>query len=188
MALTKVLEGGIADDAVGNTKLDLSEDYTFTGAVSGTITTTNSGGLSVTGVAHVDFTSLPSGIKRVFVNFYGVSAGSDVAALIRLGTSSGIVTSGYGSTSATGHNQGYSDSSGIVVYGTASTNSINGIAIINNMGSNVFVSSHSARYSNSYAVMGGGYKDLGATLTQIRIASVSGGNFDSGLVNLMYQL
>ena len=35
MALTKVLEGGIADDAVGNTKLDLSEDYTFTGTIVG---------------------------------------------------------------------------------------------------------------------------------------------------------
>ena len=74
MALTKVLEGGIADDAVGNTKLDLSEDYTFTGAVSGTITTKNSGGLSVSGVALADFTGLPSGIKRIFVNFYGISS------------------------------------------------------------------------------------------------------------------
>lgn len=35
MALTKVLEGGIADDAVGNTKLDLGEDYTFTGTIVG---------------------------------------------------------------------------------------------------------------------------------------------------------
>ena len=35
MALTKILEGGIADDAVGNTKLDLSEDYTFTGTIVG---------------------------------------------------------------------------------------------------------------------------------------------------------
>tara|TARA_Y100000114_G_scaffold29831_1_gene25539 strand:+ start:43 stop:600 length:558 start_codon:yes stop_codon:yes gene_type:complete len=35
MALTKILEGGIADDAVGNTKLDLSENYAFTGTVTG---------------------------------------------------------------------------------------------------------------------------------------------------------
>ena len=35
MALTKVLEGGIADDAVGNTKLDLSENYAFTGNITG---------------------------------------------------------------------------------------------------------------------------------------------------------
>jgi flagellar hook-basal body complex protein FliE len=35
MALTKVLTGGIADDAVGNTQLALDADYAFTGTVSG---------------------------------------------------------------------------------------------------------------------------------------------------------
>ena len=35
MALTKVLEGGIADDAVGNAKLDLTESYAFTGDITG---------------------------------------------------------------------------------------------------------------------------------------------------------
>jgi hypothetical protein len=35
MALTKVLTGGIADDAIGNTKLALDADYAFTGTVSG---------------------------------------------------------------------------------------------------------------------------------------------------------
>ena len=35
MTLTKVLEGGIADDAVGNAKLDLTESYAFTGDITG---------------------------------------------------------------------------------------------------------------------------------------------------------
>ena len=35
MALTKVLTGGIADDAIGNTKLALDADYAFTGTVTG---------------------------------------------------------------------------------------------------------------------------------------------------------
>ena len=47
MALTKILEGGIADDAVGNTKLDLAANYAFTGTVTGagmtTPTNTNAG-------------------------------------------------------------------------------------------------------------------------------------------------
>ena len=35
MALTKVLTGGIADDAIGNTKLALDANYAFTGTVTG---------------------------------------------------------------------------------------------------------------------------------------------------------
>ena len=35
MALTKVLTGGVADDAVDNTKLDLASNYAFTGTVTG---------------------------------------------------------------------------------------------------------------------------------------------------------
>tara|TARA_R100001509_G_scaffold141479_1_gene96564 strand:+ start:1303 stop:1899 length:597 start_codon:yes stop_codon:yes gene_type:complete len=35
MAVTTIPTAGIADDAVGNTKLDLSENYAFTGTVTG---------------------------------------------------------------------------------------------------------------------------------------------------------
>ena len=169
-----IATANIADDAVGNTKLDLAANYAFTGTVTGagSITTANSGGVSVSGAGNVDFTSLPSGIKRIFVNFYGVSGGTDTGALIRLGTSSGFVTSGYGSRSN---------------YGTESGNALNGTVVINNIGNDVFVTSHSLMYNTSNSVYGGGYKDLAATLTQLRVMLVSGGNFDSGLVNIMYQ-
>ena len=56
------------------------------------------------------------------------------------------------------------------------------------MGSNVFVSSHSVQYSSSNAAFGGGYKDLGATLTQLTVRLNSGGNYDAGLINIAYQL
>ena len=36
MSKTQIATGGIADDAVGNTKLDLSANYAFTGTISGT--------------------------------------------------------------------------------------------------------------------------------------------------------
>ena len=61
MALTKVLEGGIADDAVGNTKLDLSENYAFTGTVTG-----------AGGITHLDqwrlTTSFNGNNDQVFAN------------------------------------------------------------------------------------------------------------------------
>mgnify|MGYP001325026580 FL=1 len=199
MALTKVLTGGIADDAitsakipadaVTNSELNLGSDYAFTGTVSGvsTITTLNSGGVSVSGNAEADFLNLPSGIKRINVMFYGVSAGSDTGALVRLGTSSGLKTSGYLSISHYGSG-GQSDSSGFMAYGTGSSNALAGILTINHMGGNVFVSSHSLYYNNSNGVFGGGRVDLGGTLDRLRVTSVSGGNFDAGIVNINYEL
>ena len=159
-----IATANIADDAVGNTKLDLAANYAFTGTVTGagSITTANSGGVSVSG-------------------------GTDTGALIRLGTSSGFVTSGYGSRSNYGTGGGSSDTSGFYVYGTESGNALNGTVVINNIGNDVFVTSHSLMYNTSNSVYGGGYKDLAATLTQLRVMLVSGGNFDSGLVNIMYQ-
>ena len=36
MALNTLPKGGIADDAVDNTKLDLTSNYAFTGTITGT--------------------------------------------------------------------------------------------------------------------------------------------------------
>lgn len=124
------------------------------------------------------------------VNFYGVSAsntgGYDLAILIRLGTSSGLKTSGYSNTSAN-ISTAYTDATGFTVFGSGSSNAVSGIATINHMGGNAFVSSHSIRYASSNIATGGGHVDLGGTLDRIRVMLWSGGNFDSGLVNIMYE-
>ena len=185
MALTKVRTGGITADAVDNTILKLDDNFAFTGSITGIITTSSD--VSPSGNAEADFLSLPSGIKRIFINFYGVSgAGSDVAALIRLGTSAGLKNSGYGSTTHYGSG-GTNDSSGIAVYGTQTSSAINGIVILTHMGSNIFVSSHSIRYNNANGAFGGGYVQLDNTLDRIRVQLISGGNFDSGTINLMFE-
>ena len=178
----------IAANAVGSSELDLTANYDFTGTLTGTLgTLTNSGGVDVDGTIGADFTGLPAGIKRIQVNLYRCSAsGSDTGALIRLGTSGGFVSSGYSSLSHWGGG-GQSDTSGFYLYGTASTNAINGVATIINMGSDRFISSHSLMYNGSNGAFGGGYKDLGGTLDRLTVRLVSGGNFDAGRVNLIYE-
>ena len=164
-----------------------SANLTVTGTTTGISTITTSSDVTPSGGAAADFTGLPSGIKRIFVNFYGVSgSGSDVAALIRLGKSDGFLSSGYGSTTHWGGG-GTNDSSGIAIYGTETTNSINGTVVINHMGGNIFVSSHSIRYNNSNGAFGGGYVSLGGTLDRLTVRLISGGNFDSGTINVMYE-
>tara|TARA_Y200000002_G_scaffold354698_1_gene335143 strand:- start:21 stop:632 length:612 start_codon:yes stop_codon:yes gene_type:complete len=180
----------IAANSIGNSELDLTADYSFTGTITGTtnMTLLNSGGVSMNSIDEADFLSLPSGIKRISIHFNGLTASSsDASALIRLGTSSGLVTSGYVSTSSWGSSQ-VQDTSGFIVYGTGGSNTISGSATINHMGGNIYVSSHAVRYNSSNSVFGGGHVSIGGTVDRLRVQGVSGGTFDGGSVNIMYEV
>jgi len=135
----------------------------------------------------VEFTGIPSGVKRISVMFRGVSSSAtDVGLLVQLGTSSGFKTSGYASTTHWGGG-GTSDSTGFSMYGIATSNILSGIMTIAHMGSNVFVASHSAKYNTNNGMFGGGDVDLGGTVDRVAIKTISGGAFDAGSVNIMYE-
>lgn len=58
--------------------------------------------VTTTGTAAIDFTNLPTHAKRIKVHFLGFGTGSNSPPSIRLGGSSGVVTTGYaGSSSVT---------------------------------------------------------------------------------------
>ena len=144
--------------------------------------------LATTSGTSVEFTGIPSGVKRISVMFRGVSSsGGDLAALVRLGTSSGFVTSGYISTTDDGGSV-TSDATGFAIYGIASNNILSGIMTIAHMGSNIYVSSHSGKSNPSNGIFGGGDVDLGGTVDRVAIKTISGGAFDAGSVNIMYEL
>ena len=167
---------------------------TFSQPPVGLITVENSGGVSLSGTNEAQFTSLPSGIKRITVMFNQVSSGSsDSGLLVRLGTSSGFVTSGYTQASfqvkSSDNTIGVlQDGSGFGVRGIDSDNTVSGIMTIAHQGSNNFVESHACRMNSTQGVFGGGKLALGGTLTQLRVGSTSGNNFDGGTTNIFYEL
>tara|TARA_Y100001937_G_scaffold123523_1_gene186532 strand:+ start:2049 stop:2609 length:561 start_codon:yes stop_codon:yes gene_type:complete len=135
----------------------------------------------------IDFTGIPSTAKRITVIFRGVSsANSDTGALVQLGTSGGMVTSGYASTSHWGGG-GSSDSTGFYIYGIGSSNILSAVMTIVHMGSNIYVAAHSGKYNTSNGMFGGGDVSVGGTVDRVRIKQVSGGTFDAGSVNIMYE-
>ena len=72
MALTKVLTGGIADDAIGNTKLALDADYAFTGTVSGAgLASPFPTGTTVTSVGGSNATNIAQGVLKGWIRFKG---------------------------------------------------------------------------------------------------------------------
>ncbi len=148
--------------------------------VTGTTVATTSG-------TAIDFTGIPSTAKRISVIFRGVSSsGSDTGVLVQLGTSGGLVTSGYLSTSHYGSG-GSSDATGFYMYGIESGNILSGIMTIAHMGSNIYVNAHSGKYNTSNGMFGGGDVSVGGTVDRLRIKQSSGGAFDAGSVNIMYE-
>ena len=72
MALTKVLTGGIADDAIGNTKLALDADYAFTGTISGAgLASPFPTGTTVTSVGGSNATNIAQGVLKGWIRFNG---------------------------------------------------------------------------------------------------------------------
>ena len=69
MALTKVLTGGIADDAIGNTKLALDADYAFTGTISGAgLASPFPTGTAVTSEGGAVTTNIAQGVTKAWVH------------------------------------------------------------------------------------------------------------------------
>jgi hypothetical protein len=140
----------------------------------------------------IDFTSLPSWIKRITVQFQGVSLNSTGSLLVQLGTgSTTFTTSGYISTALVaigGGNSFVSSTSGFIEYLTSAAGVYSGHMIITNISGNNWVSSHVGKYSTAAVCSGAGDVSLGAVLTAVRITTSSGTDtFDAGSVNLLLE-
>jgi hypothetical protein len=141
----------------------------------------------------IDFTSIPSWVKRITVMFSGVSTSGTSNLQIQLGDSGGFETTGYGSSmtyivNATAATTNVSTGLLVGTYGSAGAG-YNGITTICTLGSNVWVSATNLNDSGSTRTfLGSGGKTLSDTLTQVRITTVNGTDtFDAGTINIIYE-
>jgi hypothetical protein len=140
----------------------------------------------------VDFTSIPSWVKRITVMFSGVSTNGTSFYLVQLGDAGGIENTGYlgscstfdSSPAATNYSSGFlATESGNAAWLT------HGLMTLANVSGNLWAESHYLGLTGATAVsIGGGTKTLSDTLTQIRITTVNGTDtFDAGTINIMYE-
>ena len=150
--------------------------------VSGTAVASTSG-------TSIDFTSLPSWIKRITVMFNGISTNGSSNIQIQVGTSGGVVTTGY--TSGIGYRNGEATSTtGFVVGQMVNSGvSFSGVATINSFGSNIWTSGGTMSRNDGWAVLSGGFvSNIGGTLDRIRITTINGTDtFDAGSINILYE-
>ena len=170
----------IADAAV--TPAKLSEKLT-----RATSQTTTSGNTK-------DFNDIPSWVKRITIQFQGVSLNAAGIVRVQIGDSGGLETTGYVGTSALVAFHSYSITNGIGVDFNSNTLAFTGHLILENISGNMWVSSHTFGASSGYVVIGGAYKELSATLDRLQIAATdtagatSGSiSFDAGSVNIFYE-
>jgi len=155
------------------------------GITSGTVVASTSG-------TSIDFTSIPSYVKRITVMFDGVSTSGSSSPILQLGTSGGIVSTGYVSSGAyTGPSASDIGSStvGFIWQAGGSAAVTTGHAIITLVTSNTWVySSVVARTNDNYIMFGGGNKSLSGTLDRVRITTVNGTDtFDAGSINILME-
>lgn len=143
---------------------------------------------------NVDFTGIPSWVKRVTVMFNGVSLSGAAHFLIQVGTSSGFTTSGYvsgsgyvGPPTSTGTIR---STAGFVIFSSVSTNVLYGGLQIAQFSGTSWTSNHSAAFDQAgvaYAVCGGGAVTLAAALDRVRITNTGSDTFDAGSINILYE-
>ncbi len=139
----------------------------------------------------IDFTSIPSWVKRITVMYAGVSTNGTSTLILQLGTSGGVVTSGYvGSMSYASGQAIYT--TGIGIHNTNSASAIgNGTTQVSLVGSNTWAGSGTvgvtgAATGETYS--SGSYIALGGTLDRVRITTVNGTDtFDAGSINILYE-
>lgn len=165
---------------------------TFQAATATNAVNTLATAVASTSGTSIDFTGLPSWIKRITVQFQGVSLNSSGHLLVQLGTgSTTFTTSGYLSTAVAavgGGNSLISSTAGFIEYLASAAGVYSGHMILTNISGNNWVSSHVGKYNTATICSGAGDISLGAVLTAIRITTSSGTDtFDAGTVNILYE-
>jgi hypothetical protein len=157
--------------------------------VSGTAVASTSG-------TSIDFTGIPSWVKRVTVMFSGVSTNGTSLPQIQLGDSGGVETTGYtagssvvapSSIATTNYTTGFvirTDAlAAIVMDGFITVNLISSSTNTWAAGGTIYAPTPSA-----YLALVAGRKSLSATLDRVRITTVNGTDtFDAGSINILYE-
>jgi hypothetical protein len=142
----------------------------------------------------IDFTGIPSWVERVTVLFNAVSLSGTADLLVQIGISTGIVSTGYASSSSfagTAVDAGAATSTtGFVVRAGLATAGIGGAMTLDNISGNIWVASLAGGRTDATAsvVIAGGTKTLTDVLDRVRITTTNGTDtFDAGSLNIIYQ-
>ena len=136
----------------------------------------------------IDFTSIPSWVKRITVMFNGVSTSGSSVIQVQLGDSGGVEATGYLSSSSTAGGTITAITSGFAVCTPAAASVISGHCVLTLINTNTWVQTSLIKSATNTMAYSAGDKATSDTLTQVRITTVNGTDtFDAGSVNVLYE-
>ena len=164
--------------------------YPFAGATNSQIVSGVS--QASTSGTSIDFTSIPSWVKRITVMFQGVSTNGTSLPIVQLGTSGGVQTTSYNGSTFQANTFNASHSTGFILsVSPSAAYTIEGALVFNllNSSTGLWVGFYAAGLSNAgTGFVGGGSKTLSGTLDRIRITTTNGTDaFDAGSINILYE-
>jgi hypothetical protein len=158
--------------------------------------------VATTSGTSIAFHNIPASARRISLLFDQVSLDASVEMIIQLGTGTQasptwVTTNylgarGYSFYNNTASSEGSVSEIGFRFNYSTNTFSSSGIVTLGNLTGNTWVESGviTGGTSGSFSIFSsGGVKDVGATLTQVRVTSLSGtANFDNGQMTIMYEV
>jgi hypothetical protein len=166
----------------GSTKLSV-----LSTGVSGTVI--NGTAVTASGT-NIDFTDLPSWVKRITVMFSGVSTNGTSNPQIQIGDSGGIENTGYsGLMWNNSSGVGAFSGAGFPIFSASAAATLFGSAVINLVGSNLWqITINLMSVGSSTMFFTAGSKTLSATLDRVRITTANGTDaYDAGTINIQYE-
>jgi hypothetical protein len=163
--------------------------------IQGGAITSGTAGASTSGTS-IDFTGIPSWVKRITVMLSGVSTSGTVNVSLQIGSGS-VETTGYVGSSAriTSTPAAAWDTPLTTMFQlggyNANTDTLSGTAILNLIGSNIWTLTGSVFRSSGATpaiCFFSGSKTTSGTLDRVRITTTNGTDtFDAGTVNILYE-
>lgn len=161
--------------------------------VSGTAVASTSG-------TSIEFTGIPSWVKRITVMFSGVSTNGANALQVQLGTTSGYEIASYNATAGvvTGAFVGaaaavnFTTGFGLEYNSQTAAFLVSGHVMLTNISGNIWVASGVIGTSSTGTIfLFSGNKTTGATLDRLRVIGSATGSpsdtFDAGTINILYE-
>ena len=142
----------------------------------------------------IDFTSIASWVKKITIQFFGVSISGTSNIRFQLGDSGGVETTGYLSGSAvmgSGGNTVLNSTAGFDLATATATNVHHGTITLTLEDATQFTWIANGLFGLSdtaAVVVVGGSKSLSAALDRVRITTANGTDtFDAGAINVLYE-
>ena len=169
---------------------------TITGASISTMASsviTSGTAVATTSGTSITFTGIPSWVKRITMMFNAVSTNGSSYYQIRLGTSGGVVATGYASASmytSGGGLNAVNSTTGFQFHNISSGYNANGSMTITNLTSNTWTATGSVANTTGgdFTFFAAGGIALGGVLDRISLTTVNGTDtFDAGSINILYE-